>query len=83
MRFSLLFVLWFSLGDIETTDAQDKQRPNVLFIAVDDLNAWVTHLGRNPQAKTPNIDRLAKMGTTFSSRVCTVPACNPARKCRY
>lgn len=53
--------------------------PNVLFIAVDDLNAWVTHLGRNPQAKTPNIDRLAKMGTTFSHAYCAVPACNPAR----
>lgn len=76
---SLLFVLCIGLGDIETADAEDKQRPNVLFIAVDDLNAWVTHLGRNPQAKTPNIDRLAKMGITFSRSYCAVPACNPAR----
>ncbi|GAB5406489.1 MAG: sulfatase [Aureliella sp.] len=59
--------------------AADPDRPNVLFIAVDDLNAWVTHLGANPQAKTPNIDRLAKMGTTFSRAYCAVPACNPAR----
>ena len=65
VRFSLLFVLCIGLGDIETANAQDKLRPNVLFIAVDDLTAWVTHLGRNPQAKTPNIDRLAKMGTTL------------------
>jgi arylsulfatase A-like enzyme len=55
------------------------QRPNVLFIAVDDLNHWVTHLGRNPQAQTPNIDRLTQMGTTFSQAYCAVPACEPSR----
>jgi arylsulfatase A len=37
----------------------EKPRPNVLFIAVDDLNDWVGCLGGHPQAKTPNIDRLA------------------------
>ena len=46
--------------------AADAPRLNVLFIAVDDLNHWVGHLGRNPQTKTPNIDRLAKMGVTFT-----------------
>ena len=33
---------------------------NVLFIAVDDLNDWVGCFGGNPQALTPNLDRLAK-----------------------
>ena len=59
--------------------ADDGERPNVLFIAVDDLNAWVTHLGRSPQAQTPNIDRLAKLGMTFTRAYCAVPACEPAR----
>jgi arylsulfatase A-like enzyme len=36
------------------------ERYNVLFIAVDDLNDWVGCLGGNPQAITPNLDRLAK-----------------------
>jgi arylsulfatase A-like enzyme len=54
-------------------------RPNVLFIAVDDLNHWVGHLGRNPQVKTPNIDRLAKMGVTFTRAYCAAPICNPSR----
>src|SRR5687768_7081699 len=53
--------------------------PNVLFIAVDDLNHWVGHLGRNPQTKTPNIDRLAKMGVTFTKAYCAAPVCNPSR----
>jgi arylsulfatase A-like enzyme len=59
--------------------ATAEERPNVLFIAIDDLNHWVTHLGRNPQAKTPNIDRLASMGLTFEHAYCPVPACEPSR----
>ena len=54
-------------------------RPNVLFIAIDDLNHWVGHLGRHPQAKTPHIDRLAGDGVTFTRAYCTAPACNPSR----
>lgn len=61
----------------EITNAESK--PNVLFIAIDDLNHWVGHLGRNVQTKTPNIDRLAASGTTFSRAYCTAPSCNPSR----
>ena len=59
--------------------AQEARRPNVLFIAIDDLNHWVGHLGRNPQTRTPNIDRLASQGVAFSKAYCTAPACNPSR----
>lgn len=55
------------------------QQPNVLFIAVDDLNSWVGHLQRNPQTKTPHLDRLAAMGVTFTNANCAAPACNPSR----
>ena len=48
-------------------------------IAVDDLNHWVGHLGRNKQTKTPNIDRLAAMGVTFANAQCAAPVCNPSR----
>ncbi len=56
-----------------------SDRPNVLFIAVDDLNHWIGHLGRNPQTITPNLDRLAAMGVSFSHAYCAAPACNPSR----
>src|SRR4026208_230079 len=59
--------------------AADSKHPNVLFIAVDDLNHWVGHLGRNKQTKTPNIDRLAKRGVTFTRAHCAAPVCNPSR----
>jgi len=54
-------------------------RPNVLLIAIDDLNDWVGCLGGHPQAKTPNIDRLAARGVLFSNAQCQSPVCNPSR----
>jgi arylsulfatase A-like enzyme len=54
-------------------------KPNILFIAVDDLNHWVGYTGRNPQTKTPNIDRLSKMGVSFTHAYCAAPLCNPSR----
>ena len=59
--------------------AEPGKKPNILFIPIDDLNHWVGFLGRNPQAKTPNIDRLAKLGVAFSQAYCTAPSCNPSR----
>lgn len=53
--------------------------PNVLFISVDDLNDWVGVLGGHPQARTPNIDRLAARGASFSHAYAAAPACNPSR----
>lgn len=54
-------------------------QPNVLFIAVDDLNHWVGHLKRNQQTVTPNLDRLARWGVSFEKAYCAAPACNPSR----
>lgn len=58
---------------------EQSAKPNVLFIAIDDLNHWVGHLGRNYQTKTPNIDRLAQRGVTFTNAHCAAPICNPSR----
>jgi choline-sulfatase len=59
--------------------APPVKTPNVLFIAIDDLNDWVGCLGGHPQAKTPNMDRLAARGTLFSNAHCQSPLCNPSR----
>lgn len=60
------------------TCAISHDHPNVLLIAIDDLNDWVGCLD-HAQAKTPNIDRLATRGTLFTSAHCQAPICNPSR----
>ncbi len=58
---------------------QAGAKPNVLFIAIDDLNDWIGTMGGHPQARTPNLDLLAKRGTLFTRAYCQAPACNPSR----
>ncbi|MCM8539834.1 MAG: sulfatase, partial [Lentisphaeraceae bacterium] len=58
--------------------AEDK-KPNVLLISVDDLNDWITCLDGHPQAKTPNMNRLAERGTLFANAHCQAPVCQPSR----
>jgi len=54
-------------------------KPNILFIAIDDQNDWLGHLGGHAMAKTPNLDRLAERGTSFTNAHCNSPLCNPSR----
>ncbi|HEY5315562.1 MAG TPA: sulfatase [Pirellulales bacterium] len=64
---------------LQGSPAAAAERPNVLFIAADDLNDWVGCLGGHPQAKTPNIDALAARGVNFAHAYCASPVCNPSR----
>jgi arylsulfatase A-like enzyme len=58
--------------------AAEPAKPNVLFIAIDDLRDWVGFLG-DTQVKTPNLDRLAARGVALSRAYCAAPSCNPSR----
>ena len=68
-----------ALASCALTAERKTDKPNVLFIAVDDLNDWIGCLGGHPDARTPNIDRLAKRGVLFTNAQCAAPACNPSR----
>jgi len=74
---SLIIVL-FSFGVSSTLLAQKSNKPNILFIAIDDLKPILGCYG-NTQIKTPNIDRLAKMGTVFMNNYCQQAVCGPTR----
>ena len=67
------------LAFLWTGQTQAAAKPNILFIAVDDLNDWAGCLGGHPQAKTPNIDALAKRGILFEQAYCAAPLCSPSR----
>ncbi|MGJ8678888.1 sulfatase [Paraglaciecola sp.] len=56
-----------------------KEYPNVLMLIVDDLNDWVGAMKGHPNAKTPNIDRLANQGTLFTNAHASAPLCGPSR----
>ncbi|WP_442508432.1 sulfatase [Novipirellula sp. SH528] len=75
----LVTIALIALPLIATTASDSAERPNVLFIAVDDLNDWIGCLKGHPQALTPNIDRLAARGVLFTNAHCAAPACNPSR----
>ncbi|MEM9942450.1 MAG: sulfatase [Planctomycetota bacterium] len=66
------------LGETSKTGSSELQ-PNILFIAIDDMNDWVGCLNGHPQAITPNLDRLAKRGVNFTNAHCISPACSPCR----
>ena len=68
-----LFVVFMSAGS-----ACAKQ-PNVLFLAVDDMNDWIGSLGATPRAITPNLDKLAARGVNFSNAHTPGVYCAPAR----
>jgi len=54
-------------------------RPNVLFLLADQLRAVSLPVYGETQIATPNIDRLAAQGTTFTNALSTCPLCTPYR----
>ncbi len=54
-------------------------RPNILFILLDDLRWDALGYAGHPQVKTPQIDRLANEGVTFTNAFCTTSLCSPSR----
>src|SRR3974390_757042 len=73
------FLVLLGLAFVESSPARAASKPNVLFIAIDDLNDWTGCLGGHPQAQTPRIDQLARQGTLFCNAHVQAPLCNPSR----
>jgi len=59
--------------------ASDESHPNILFIAIDDMNDWVGFLNTHPQVQTPHIDALAAQGVSFTNAHAPAPICGPSR----
>jgi arylsulfatase A-like enzyme len=72
-------ILFLGLQAVAAGTGETTAQPNVLFIAMDDLNDWIGCMGGHPQTKTPNLDRLAASGVLFTNAHCPAPACNPCR----
>lgn len=71
--------LLFGLCGESLSQEPKADKPNILMIAIDDLNDWIGCMDGHPNAKTPNIDRLAARGMLFTNAHCQAPICGPSR----
>lgn len=70
---------WIVIMMLMVCAAAHGQRPNVLFISIDDLNDWTGALRGHPQAITPNLDRLCAQGMSFTNAHCSQAVCTASR----
>lgn len=84
MSYFSFFFVWTLL--ITTTDkiyaqsdTNEHEKPNIVFIMVDDLNDWVHYLEEYSNSETPNIDQLAHDGISFQNAYANISICNPSR----
>lgn len=76
MKHLLAFLAALLLAPLAGVHAADK--PNVLFIAVDDLRCELGCYGVK-EVQSPNLDQLAKSGVAFTRAYCQQAVCNPSR----
>ena len=74
--FTTLFATLFAFTALPTNAGE---KPHILFIAIDDLNDYISPLDHHPGVRTPNFERLAKRSVTFTNAHCAAPACHPSR----
>ena len=75
---SILIVILPAWANAQSAPA-DGTHPNVLFIAIDDMNDWVGFLDTHPQIQTPHMDALAAEGISFTNAHAPAPICGPSR----
>lgn len=68
----------FSLACLSLPLFGATEKPNILFIVSDDMNACTGSYG-NEVCQTPNLDRLAREGVQFDRAYCQYPVCGPSR----
>ena len=76
-----LLRLLFAVNIIIISGCQSPpaKKPNVMLIMIDDLNDCIELFKGHPQSLTPNINKLAKSGTSFLNAHTNAPMCGPSR----
>ena len=79
VRPPLLAIVFCLAHAITTCAVAAATRPNIVFVYTDDQAAWTLGASGNPQAHTPNMDRLVREGAYLVNSFVTTPVCSPAR----
>jgi arylsulfatase A-like enzyme len=81
MRHPLLLfgLLAWTFGHVPLVSAAEPVKWNVISIVTDDQSRWSLGCYGNKEARTPNMDRLAREGVKFQSAFVPTPVCSPSR----
>ncbi len=74
----VLISLFVSACSSDKQKEKEKSKPNILFIAVDDLRPELNCYGAS-QIKSPNLDKLAEQSLVFNRAYCNIPVCGASR----
>jgi arylsulfatase A-like enzyme len=75
----LVFSLWSLCALWFNTNCFAADRPNIVFILMDDMRWDCMSIAGHPFLKTPNLDRIGREGAFFANGFVTTPLCSPAR----
>jgi len=79
MKTRITVLLAALLTRLAPCNAAAASRPNIVFIMADDQGPWAYGASGHPDAKTPNMDRIAREGVRFVNAFTPTPVCSPAR----
>ncbi len=77
--FWVFIVFGFSLLNPLSSVAQNKSKPNIIYIYADDLGYGELGCYGQTKIQTPHIDQLAKEGIRFTQHYSSAPVCAPSR----
>ncbi len=76
---SLIILVLLTLVSCNMNQDSKNEKPNILFIVCDDLNDAIEPLMGHPQTVTPNLQKLAERGVSFTNAHVNSPICGPSR----
>ena len=76
---NMRILLTFLVASLPSLLLAGEQRPNIVFILIDDLGWMDLAVQGNSLVETPNIDRLATQGMRFTDAYAAAPVCTPTR----
>ena len=79
MKHALGLIAALLLASSSASHAAEAQRPNILFLLVDDMGFGDPACFGGVGEATPNLDRLAREGTRFTQFYVASPICSPSR----